>query len=124
MSDQKMDDPKFWDGFAQYETVAHSFTTLFAKRALEEAELPDGAHVLDVATGTGALAVAAARAGARVLAIDFSPGMVRRVQSYALPNLEARQMDGQALDLPDASFDAAFSNFGVMLFPDWRAGLG
>lgn len=32
-------------------------------------------------------------------------------------------MDGQALDLPDASFDAVFSIFGVMLFPDWRAGL-
>ncbi len=60
---------------------------------------------------------------ARVLAIDFSPGMVRHVLSYGLPNLEARQMDGQALDLLDASFDAAFSNFGVMPFPDWRAGL-
>ncbi len=118
-----MDDPNFWDGFAQYETLAHSFTTLFAQRALEEAALPDGAYVLDVATGTGALAIAAACAGARVLAIDFSPGMVRRVQSYGLPNLEARQMDGHALDLPDALFDAAFSNFGVMLFPDWRAGL-
>ena len=32
-------------------------------------------------------------------------------------------MDGQALDLPDAAFDAVVSVFGVMLFPDWRAGL-
>ena len=32
-------------------------------------------------------------------------------------------MDGQALDLPDAAFDATVSVFGVMLFPDWRAGL-
>lgn len=32
-------------------------------------------------------------------------------------------MDGQALDLPDASFDAVISVFGVMLFPDWGAGL-
>ena len=50
-------------------------------------------------------------------------GSVSRVLSHGWPNLTARQMDGQALDLPDASFDAAFSNFGVMLFPDWRAGL-
>ncbi len=40
-----------------------------------------------------------------------------------LANIEARQMDGQALDLPDAAFDAVVSVFGVMLFPDWRAGL-
>ena len=32
-------------------------------------------------------------------------------------------MDGRALDLPDASFEAAFSMFGVVLFPDWQAGL-
>jgi len=32
-------------------------------------------------------------------------------------------MDGQALDLPDASFDAVFSFFGVFMFPDWRKGL-
>jgi SAM-dependent methyltransferase len=40
-----------------------------------------------------------------------------------VPNIDARQMDGQALDLPDASFDAVLSVFGVMLFADWRAGL-
>ena len=32
-------------------------------------------------------------------------------------------MDGQALDLPDAQFDAVFSIFGVIMFPDWRKGL-
>jgi SAM-dependent methyltransferase len=32
-------------------------------------------------------------------------------------------MDGQALDLPDAGFDAVFSVFGVIMFPDWRKGL-
>jgi ubiquinone/menaquinone biosynthesis C-methylase UbiE len=79
--------------------------------------------VLDVATGTGAAALAAARTGAEITAIDFSAGMVARVRAHGLQNIEARQMDGQALDLPDAAFDAAISVFGVMLFPDWRAGL-
>lgn len=65
----------------------------------------------------------AARAGAKVLATDFAAGMVERVVSLRLPNVEGRTMDGQALDIPDASFDAAFSMFGIMLFPDWRAGL-
>jgi SAM-dependent methyltransferase len=32
-------------------------------------------------------------------------------------------MDGQALALPDAAFDAVFSIFGVIMFPDWRRGL-
>lgn len=123
MSDHKLDDPDFWDAFAAYETTAHAFTARFAERALAEAALPAGAHLLDIATGTGALALAAAHRGARVLATDFSLGMVQRVLSHGLPSLEARQMDGQALDLPDALFDAAFSNFGIMLFVDWRAGL-
>jgi len=79
--------------------------------------------VLDVATGTGAVAVAAAKAGLHVLATDFSEGMVAHVEAYGIPTVETRQLDGQALDLPDASFDGAFSNFGISLFDGWRAGL-
>ena len=84
--------------------------------------MPDD-QVLDVAAGTGALALAAARSGAQVLATDFSASMVACVAAEGLANVEARVMDGQALDLPDASFDAVFSIFGVVLFPDWRKGL-
>jgi len=80
-------------------------------------------RVLDVAAGTGALALAAARTGAQVLATDFSPGMVDRIAAYGLPNVETRVMDGQALALADATFDAVFSIFGVIMFPDWRKGL-
>src|SRR5690606_24637349 len=71
----------------------------------------------------GALALAAARTGAQVLATDFSPGMVARIAAAGLPNVEAQVMDGQALDLPDGGFDAVFSIFGVIMFPDWRKGL-
>ena len=77
-----------------------------------------------MAAGTGALALIAARTGAQVLATDFSPGMVARIAAANLPNVEARVMDGQALALDDDSFDAVFSIFGVMMFPDWRKGLG
>ncbi len=79
--------------------------------------------MLDIACGAGALALVAARDGAQILATDFSPGMVAAVLSHGLPNVDALVMDGQALDLPDACFDAAFSIFGIMLFPDWRKGL-
>ena len=119
----KLNDTSFWDGASEYQRTAQAFTSHYAERAWAEAALPAGAEVLDIAAGTGALALVAARAGARVTATDFSPAMVESVLSHGLPNLHARVMDGQALDLPDASFDAAFSMFGIMLFLDWRRGL-
>ncbi|MCA6124981.1 class I SAM-dependent methyltransferase [Bradyrhizobium sp. WSM 1704] len=108
---------------ATYEAQAQPFTTHFAEAALATLAIGPSSKVLDVATGTGAAALAAARTGAAVTAIDFSAGMVQRVRAHGLPNIDARQMDGQALTLPDAAFDAVLSVFGVMLFPDWRAGL-
>jgi ubiquinone/menaquinone biosynthesis C-methylase UbiE len=124
MNDQELNDPGYWDKLVpNYEAMAHPFTAHFAEAAVTRLDIDSSARVLDVATGTGAAALAAVRAGADVLAIDFSPGMVQRVLAHGLPGLDARQMDGQALDLPNASFDAVLSIFGVMLFPDWRAGL-
>lgn len=49
--------------------------------------------------------------------------MVASIAAARLPYVEAQVMDGQALTLPDASFDAVFSIFGVIMFPDWRKGL-
>ncbi|BCM83090.1 class I SAM-dependent methyltransferase [Methylobacterium indicum] len=121
---RELENPGRWDKVAQhYETTAHPFTARFAEAALATVPLTPDSRVLDVATGTGALAHAAARTGAQVTAIDFSPGMVARVAAAGRPNVDARVMDGQALALPDAGFDAVFSTFGVILFPDWRKGL-
>ena len=79
--------------------------------------------MLDIATATGTVALVAARAGMHVVACDFSAEMVGHVAAYGIPTVEARQLDGRALDLPSASFDAAVSMFGISLFDDWRAGL-
>ena len=118
------ENPDHWDIAARhYERTAHPFTARFAEAALARVALTPDSHVLDVAAGTGALALLAARTGARVLATDFSPGMVARIAAANLTNVEARVMDGQALALDDSSFDAVFSIFGVILFPDWRKGL-
>ena len=117
-------DPAHWDKMvATYEAQSQPFTTHFAEAAVALLPIGPSSKVLDVATGTGVAALAAARTGAAVTAIDFSAGMVARVRAHDVANIEARQMDGQALDLPDAAFDAVVSVFGVMLFPDWRAGL-
>ena len=113
-----------WDTAARhYQRTAHPFTARFAEAALARVALTPNSEVLDVAAGTGALALAAARTGAKILATDFSQGMVASVAAAHLPNVEARVMDGQSLDLPDATFDAVFSIFGVIMFPDWRKGL-
>jgi ubiquinone/menaquinone biosynthesis C-methylase UbiE len=124
MTYERLGDPAYWDeAAAAYEAMAQPFTDVFAQAAVDVLELAPGMRVLDVAAGTGAAAAAAARTGAEVTAIDFSPGMVGRIVARGLPRVTARVMDGQALDFPDAVFDASVSVFGVMLFPDWRAGL-
>lgn len=128
MADRHLTDPKFCDAFVEdYAAVAEPITTPYCLDALDGLAPRPGARLLDVAAGTGALARAAARRGADVLAADSSPAMVAylaaRAASAGLANLDARVMDGQALDLPDASFALAGSVFGVMLFPDHRAGL-
>ena len=84
-----------------------------------------GAHVLDVATGTGLIAVEAARrVGTRgsVLATDFLPAWepyVREAASAAgVNNVTFAAMPAEALDLPDASFDVAYCQFGLMFVPE------
>jgi SAM-dependent methyltransferase len=81
---------------------------------------------LDVAAGSGALSIPAARLGAQVLATDQSPAMLERLRARARKEgleVETRVMDGHALELDDDSFDMAGSQFGVMLFPDMPKGI-
>lgn len=93
---------------------------------LRRVGLRAGMRFLDVAAGSGALSIPAARLGADVVAIDQSPVMLEllaaRAQQEGL-TIETRVMDGHALDLSDNSFDVAGSQFGVMLFPDMPRGI-
>lgn len=117
-----------WDNVAGgFDTLVTPHSTAFAERALAPAPIRSGTSFLDVGAGSGALGIAAARRGARVLATDLSPGMVEQLRARAaaegLEGLDARVMDGQALDLPDDAFDLAGSQNGVSLFPDADQGL-
>jgi ubiquinone/menaquinone biosynthesis C-methylase UbiE len=94
--------------------------------ALRRAGLHPGMRLLDVAAGSGAVSLSAARLGANVMSVDISPVMVERLKTRAREeglNLEARVMDGHALDLESDTFDMVASEFGVMLFPELPRGL-
>lgn len=115
--------PAGWDRSASfYDAFVASFTAKYARDALDLTGVSAGQSVIDVAAGTGALAIAAAQRGAKVLATDFSRGMVEwmrdKGRALGLDGFEAAEMDGQALAVADATFDRAFSIFGLMFFPD------
>ncbi len=85
-----------------------------------------GARFLDVASGSGALSIPAARIGAEVVAVDQSTVMLKLLRGRADKEqlkIETRVMDGHALAFDDDSFDVAGSQFGVMLFPDMPKGI-
>ncbi len=121
--------PRRWDDHvAVYEAVFEPLSNAFARRALDRLRLRPGERLIDVGAGTGGAALIAAARGADVLAVDASPAMTARIEARAngLPvasgRIDAMAMDGMALGVPSASFDAALSVFGVILFPD--AGMG
>ncbi len=118
-----------WDKIAAGydEFVTPSGGMAIAEDALRRVGLRPDMRLLDVAAGSGALSIPAARLGAQVLAVDLSPAMIERlnarVRKEGLSNLEGRVMDGHALELEENTFDISASQFGVMLFPDLPRGL-
>ena len=116
-----------WDAIAEGYDATNTPTQMWlGNEALRRAGLRAGMRFLDVAAGSGALAIPAARLGARVLAIDQSPAMLKLLRRRAGEEglaIETRAMDGHALALDDAGFDMAGSQFGVMLFPDMPKGI-
>jgi SAM-dependent methyltransferase len=116
-----------WDKIAPgYDRTNTPTQMWLGNEGLRRAGLAAGMSFLDVASGSGALSVPAARLGARVLAVDQSAVMLDLLKARARREglaIETRVMDGHALDLADNSFDMAGSQFGVMLFPGMPKGI-
>ncbi len=121
MTDLSNVDP--WDRVADgYETSARPVFAEFADAAMHIANVQPGQSVADIACGPGTLTSLLAERGARVCAIDFSPRMLRILETNLARDdtdgVSIHHGDGQALPFAEDQFDAAFSLFGLMFFPD------
>ncbi|HKD17596.1 MAG TPA: class I SAM-dependent methyltransferase, partial [Thermoanaerobaculia bacterium] len=92
-----------------------------AEKLVDFADLRAGSEVLDVATGSGNAALAAARLQARVAGIDYVAELLERGRERAAAErltIDLREGDAEHLPYADASFDAVVSVFGSMFAPD------
>jgi ubiquinone/menaquinone biosynthesis C-methylase UbiE len=108
-----------WSG-ATYERIAETFAPIH-DRVVALLAIEPGTRVLDVACGTGGVALRVARAGAEVLGIDISADQLTKARrAAAAESLEIRFDEGDCQELPygDAEFDAVTSAFGAIFAPD------
>ncbi len=103
-----------WQGAAlRYDDAFGSLTRQAIDPLLDAAQVRSGARVLDVASGPGYVAAAAAARGARVTGVDFSLAMVRLARAQN-PAVKFRTGNAEALPFRDGSFDAVVMNFGML----------
>jgi ubiquinone/menaquinone biosynthesis C-methylase UbiE len=92
-----------------------------AERLVDAADLRAGSSVLDVATGSGNAAIAAARLGSRVVGMDYVPALLERGRERAAAerlDIGFVEGDAEAIPFDDDSFDAVVSVYGAMFAPD------
>jgi SAM-dependent methyltransferase len=108
-----------------YNTVGPRLFTHFAAKLVDFAEVGDAQDVLDVATGTGAVLLEAARrlkARSRLVGVDVTQAMLSRaaaeVERRGLAGVELQLMDAESLRFRDACFDVVFCGFAFSSFPN------
>jgi len=112
-----------------YDNPSFRFFTISAGHMIACLEPKGNEHVLDVATGTGivALQLAPLLPRGRITAIDFSEGMLAQARmkaaARAVGNVDFLEMDMQALTFPDGHFDAATCAFGIFFVEDMESQL-
>ena len=115
---------------AGYDNSALRFFPFCADRLIVRLNPARGSKILDVATGTGVVAMAAMQAvghEGRVMAIDLAEGMLDRLQEkidkFGIPNIDLHVMDAAALEFRSEYFDHVVCSFGIFFLPDMSVGL-
>jgi ubiquinone/menaquinone biosynthesis C-methylase UbiE len=107
-----------------YPTLARDLIWTLGPTLVEAAGISAGQQVLDVAAGSGNVAIPAAARGATVIASDLTPELFdagRVAARDAGVDIDWRTADAEALGLPDGAFDAVLSSVGVMFAPHHQA---
>ncbi|WNC94427.1 class I SAM-dependent methyltransferase [Paraburkholderia sp. FT54] len=112
-----------WETVAQpYHSYFGELTTQSNDALLDALEVRAGVQFLDVASGPGYLAAAAARRGADAVGVDFADAMVQQARRI-FPDLAFRPGSAEDLPFPDMSFDAVGISFGMLHFARPEAAL-
>lgn len=123
----KLRDAASYDSVTQtFDRFTQRFSEPLARELIALARLRPGERVLDIGTGTGVVALAASREvrpTGHVVGVDLSEGMLRTATDRAgaaglLDSIEFSQMDAEALDISDGSFDVVLSLFALLHFPN------
>jgi SAM-dependent methyltransferase len=107
------------EGWAHFAPLA-SITTAPAARLVRHAGIQAGNRVLDVACGTGVVAVTAARLGASVTGLDLTPELLAVARDNARiagVHIDFHEGDCEGLPFDDAAFDVVLSQFGHIFAP-------
>ncbi len=105
-----------WASFAPLEV----FTTAVAAQLVKHAGVRANQNVLDVACGTGVVAVTSARHGARVTGLDLTPALLERAREnsqLAEVQIDWHEGDVERLPFDDSAFDVVLSQFGHIFAP-------
>jgi SAM-dependent methyltransferase len=97
----------------QYHQAFGELTTQSIEPLLDAAGVKHGTRVIDIASGPGYAAAAAAKRGATVIGVDFSAAMVAEARRHH-PDIEFREGDAEELPFGNDSFDAVVMNFGLL----------
>jgi SAM-dependent methyltransferase len=103
-----------------YHVIA-SLIVPVSERLCDAVDLRAGERVLDVATGSGNTAIAAARRLCEVDAVDYVPALIERGRVRAAAealHVSFEEGDAEALPVADASYDVILSSFGAMFAPN------
>ena len=114
----------------RWSNTLHQWLGPSTDRMLELADISKGNRVLDIAAGAGEQTITTAKKvgiSGYVLATDISSNILeyakKMVIENGLNNVETRVMDGENLELDDASFDAVISRVGLIYFPNQQRAL-